>query len=61
MKNLFRIDLNLDKRIYGLDVMRMIAIMLVILLNGDPLVRRNFSWFPRFWHVDGVDILQLQW
>lgn len=56
MKNLFRIDLNLDKRIYGLDVMRMIAIMLVILLNGDPLVRRNFTWFPRFWHVDGVDI-----
>jgi peptidoglycan/LPS O-acetylase OafA/YrhL len=56
MKNLFRIDLNLDKRIFGLDVMRMIAIMLVILLNGDPLVRRNFTWFPRFWHIDGVDI-----
>jgi peptidoglycan/LPS O-acetylase OafA/YrhL len=56
MKNLFRIDLNLDKRIFGLDVMRMIAIMLVILLNGDPLVRRNFSWFPRFWHIDGVDL-----
>lgn len=56
MKNLFRIDLNLDKRIFGLDVMRMVAIMLVILLNGDPLVRRNFSWFPRFWHIDGVDI-----
>jgi peptidoglycan/LPS O-acetylase OafA/YrhL len=56
MKNLFRIDLNLDKRIFGLDVMRMVAIMLVILLNGDPLVRRNFTWFPRFWHIDGVDI-----
>jgi peptidoglycan/LPS O-acetylase OafA/YrhL len=56
MKNMFRIDLNLDKRIFGLDVMRMIAIMLVILLNGDPLVRRNFTWFPRFWHIDGVDI-----
>lgn len=56
MKNLFRIELNLDKRIFGLDVMRMIAIMLVILLNGDPLVRRNFASFPRFWHVDGVDI-----
>lgn len=56
MKNLFRIDLNLDKRVFGLDVMRMIAIMLVILLNGDPLVRRNFTWFPRFWHIDGVDV-----
>ena len=56
MKNLFRIELNLDKRIFGLDVMRMIAIMLVILLNGDPLVRRNFSWFPRFWYIDGVDV-----
>lgn len=56
MKNLFRIDLNLDKRIFGLDVMRMVAIMLVILLNGDPLVRRNFASFPRFWHLDGVEI-----
>ena len=45
-----------DNRIFGLDLMRAVAIMLVLLLNGDPLMRRNFPGFPRFWFMDGVDL-----
>lgn len=36
--------------------MRSVAIMLVLLVNGDPLMRRNFPDFPRFWFMDGVDL-----
>lgn len=53
---MLKIDLKLNERIFGLDVMRAIAIILVLLLNGDPLIRRNFPDFPRFWHLDGVDL-----
>jgi peptidoglycan/LPS O-acetylase OafA/YrhL len=54
--SLFRIDLKLNERIFGLDLMRAVAIIMVLLLNGDPLLRRNFPDFPRFWFIDGVDL-----
>ena len=54
--SLFKIDLKLNERIFGLDLMRAIAIGMVLLLNGDPLLRRNFPDFPRFWFIDGVDL-----
>jgi peptidoglycan/LPS O-acetylase OafA/YrhL len=50
------LDLKLNERVFGLDVMRAVAIGLVLLLNGDPLLRRNFPAFPQFWFVDGVDV-----
>lgn len=53
---ILRVDLKLKDRIFGLDLMRFIAIGLVLLLNGDPLLRRNFPDFPRFWFMDGVDV-----
>lgn len=56
IKSIFRVNANNADRVFGLDLMRAVAILLVMLINGDPLVRRNFVHFPRFWHVDGVDL-----
>lgn len=53
---LLRIDQPLANRIFGLDLVRAVAIGLVLLLNGDPLLRRNFPDYPRFWFIDGVDL-----
>ena len=43
-------------RIFGLDLMRTIAVLLVCLLHGREFLQDFFPGFPQLWFVDGVDL-----
>jgi len=53
---IFKIDYDEKERVFGLDLLRTIAILIVVLGHGDKIVRANFPNFPNFWIVDGVDL-----
>jgi peptidoglycan/LPS O-acetylase OafA/YrhL len=52
----FTIELKYDERIFGLDLMRSLAILLVVFIHSDIIVRQTFPHFPEFWVIDGVDL-----
>jgi peptidoglycan/LPS O-acetylase OafA/YrhL len=56
MTKLFKIDYKEKERVFGLDLLRTIAILIVVLGHGDIIVRSNFQNFINFWIVDGVDL-----
>jgi peptidoglycan/LPS O-acetylase OafA/YrhL len=43
-------------RIFGLDLMRSVAIILVCLLHGREILSPYFPNFPNLWYIDGVDL-----
>lgn len=45
-----------SKRVFGLDVLRALAILLVCLLHGRELIVEQFPNFPQLWIVDGVEL-----
>jgi peptidoglycan/LPS O-acetylase OafA/YrhL len=48
--------MSASSRIFGLDLLRAIAILLVCFLHGRELIHQYFPDFPQFWFVDGVDL-----
>jgi peptidoglycan/LPS O-acetylase OafA/YrhL len=56
MMKILKIDYDTNERIFGLDLLRTIAILVVVLGHGDAIVRDNFPNFVSFWIVDGVDL-----
>lgn len=53
MKNIFKIDFG-DKRVYGLDILRALAIIIVILSHGGTLLPEKLARFQENFLVDGV-------
>ena len=57
MKNIFSLSLNYKQRVYGLDVFRSIAILLVVITHGSAILQNtileNFPWIRL---IDGVDL-----
>ena len=45
-----------SNRVFGLDLLRALAIVLVLLFHGDTLLNSNFVHRPNFWIIDGVDL-----
>lgn len=56
MKKLFQIKYNENERIFGLDLLRSLAILLVLFEHGENIVRNNFPSFPRLRFMDGVEL-----
>ncbi len=57
LKNLFSLDTSLDKRVFGLDVMRAIAILVVV--DAHARVALGDYYSGAFWHQlipDGVEL-----
>ena len=52
----FKIDYNPQERIFGLDLLRTVAVLLVVLGHGEAIVRDNFPNYIHFWIIDGVDL-----
>lgn len=48
--------MSAGSRIFGLDLIRAVAILLVCLLHGRELIQDHIPNFPQFWYVDGVDL-----
>ncbi len=50
--------LEVDKanRVFGLDLLRSVAILLVLLAHGDFILAKNFSSYTSIWMLDGVDV-----
>lgn len=56
-KRLLHIDIDLSKRVYGLDILRALAILFVIYGHGLPLLKHQFNIRPlSFLVLDGVSI-----
>lgn len=55
LKNIFKLDVNYNNRIFGLDLMRTIAILIVIIQHSLMLEKAdtNFPWIPL---LDGVEL-----
>lgn len=45
-----------SSRVFGLDLIRTVAILLVCLLHGRELIQEYFPNSPQFWFLDGVDL-----
>ncbi len=56
MKKLLKLNPDYDKRIYGLDVFRAVAILLVVLTHGGFLLSGPLQYFPWIKLPDGVDL-----
>jgi peptidoglycan/LPS O-acetylase OafA/YrhL len=54
--NIFKIDLDIENRVFGLDLMRFVAIFWVLILHGNQIIVKSFPNFPTFGIIDGVDI-----
>ncbi|KFB01077.1 hypothetical protein IA57_04350 [Mangrovimonas yunxiaonensis] len=55
MKNILKIDLN-PNRIFGLDVLRALAILFVVAGHGTYLMPKTISKYVKFFIFDGVSI-----
>ena len=57
LKRLFALDINYDTRVYGLDVLRAIAILFVVIVHGAGIINNttleNFPWIRM---IDGVEL-----
>ena len=56
MLNLFKLHPDYENRIYGLDVFRAIAILIVVLTHGGFLLTGPLNDFPWIGLPDGVDL-----
>ena len=56
IKHYLKVDLDLEHRVFGLDLMRATAILMVVLVHGDAIIRPAFPRFPKFMIFDGVDL-----
>jgi len=56
LKPMKRIHVGNQKRVFGLDVYRAIAIILVVLSHGSLLSGSIFSWLPSIPLPDGVEL-----
>jgi peptidoglycan/LPS O-acetylase OafA/YrhL len=59
MKQFFRflvIPLDLENRVFGLDLIRAIAILLVVFAHGDRIIRSALPHYPIIAFIDGVDL-----
>ena len=50
------LEVDIEKRIFGLDLLRTIAILLVLLHHGDFIVKKYNSEYNSIWIFDGVDL-----
>ena len=55
MKNILKIELN-PKRIYGLDILRALAILFVVLGHGTYLLPQKLKFFSKMLAFDGVSL-----
>ncbi len=55
MKNFLKIDLN-PKRIYGLDILRALAILFVVVGHGKYLLPQELRFYSKILALDGVSI-----
>lgn len=55
MKNILKIEIN-ENRIYGLDILRCLAILLVVIGHGDVFFSKSTRAFIYFLVFDGVSI-----
>lgn len=53
MKNIFNIDFE-DRRVYGLDILRALAIIIVIFAHGGTLLPKKAAELQEYFLVDGV-------
>lgn len=56
MTNPFKLDIDYSKRTYGLDILRALAIIEVVLVHSSVFLKNldtNFPWIPL---IDGVEI-----
>jgi peptidoglycan/LPS O-acetylase OafA/YrhL len=57
MKSIFNLHLDYQKRVYGLDIYRAIAIILVVIAHGATFLNNTFvEGFPWIRLMDGVDL-----
>lgn len=56
MNNPFSLEINTENRIYGLDVFRAVAILLVVLTHGGFLLTGPLAHFPWIRIIDGVEL-----
>jgi peptidoglycan/LPS O-acetylase OafA/YrhL len=57
MKNIFSLNIHYQKRTYGLDLFRAIAIVAVVLTHGSGILAKTpFENFPWIRFIDGVDM-----
>lgn len=57
MKPFFNLNINYTKRIYGLDILRSVAILIVMLGHCGPLLNESdFQDFPYISLLDGVEL-----
>ena len=45
-----------QKRNFGFDIIRCIAILVVVLSHGQGFILAGVTWLPSFWIIDGVDV-----
>ncbi len=56
MKNFLKLYPDYEKRVYGLDILRAIAILLVVLLHADGFLEKTGTTFPWIPLPDGVEL-----
>src|SRR4051794_27322921 len=55
MKNIFNIEID-NKRVFGLDILRALAISFVVIGHGGKLLPDNLKKVTDFFVIDGVSI-----
>lgn len=55
LKNIFSVEIN-PKRIYGLDILRALAILFVVIGHGRYLLPKKIDFFQKVFVFDGVTI-----
>lgn len=56
MKKFLEISFDPENRIYGLDIIRAIAILLVVITHGNLIINKAFPEFPYIKLIDGVEM-----
>jgi peptidoglycan/LPS O-acetylase OafA/YrhL len=56
MKNLFSIETDYSSRVYGLDIFRAVAILLVVMSHGGFIIDPALPGFPWIALIDGVEL-----
>lgn len=55
-RNLFTLNPDYSKRVYGLDVFRAVAILLVVISHGGFMIDQALPGFPYVKLIDGVEL-----
>jgi len=56
IRHLFTVDLNLSGRVFGLDIVRAVAILQVVQIHGIGIMKPAFPNYEATTIVDGVDL-----